>query len=444
MYELILAFILGSGLGVLSGIIPGVNVFVSILLAFPLLLTWEPTSIMFMYISLASVHQYFGSVSATVFGIPGSNVSFPALQEGHAMFQRGKGSEAIMTAAIGSFIASMFAIVLIHFSLPILSIFYQMFNTHLQVILLTLACVTIIIFSDNKAWVSFLLWCVGNLIAMVGYHDFFGGWDFMTFGITALHSGIDLLPVLIALFVVPVFAKAWNKGGKIEFEGVSVSGYIEATRTMFAKMKITLARSSVIGALAGFVPGISWGLSTKLAYITELVSRKKKGTYESRGDVHCLVAAETSNNAGVYTSMVPMLFAGIPITASTALVYNILLFQGMVPTVAFFQGLYEIVLVGFALSSILGLFIAGRYVNFLKILSGINIRKFYSIIFVLLVFICYYTAQKVYAGVDNLIILACLLPFGYLIRKFNTMPLIYGFVLHDIFVEGVYRLYFFY
>ena len=126
--------------------------------------------------------------------------------------------------------------------------------------------------------VSFLLWCVGNLIAMVGYHDFFGGWDFMTFGITALHSGIDLLPVLIALFVVPVFAKAWNKGGKIEFEGVSVSGYIEATRTMFAKMKITLARSSVIGALAGFVPGISWGLSTKLAYITELVSRKKKGT----------------------------------------------------------------------------------------------------------------------------------------------------------------------
>ena len=111
-----------------------------------------------------------------------------------------------------------------------------MFNTHLQVILLTLACATIIIFSDNKAWVSFILWCVGNLLAMVGYHDFFGGWDFMTFGITALYSGIDLLPVLIALFVVPVFAKAWNKGGKIEFEGVSVSGYLDATRTMFSRL----------------------------------------------------------------------------------------------------------------------------------------------------------------------------------------------------------------
>ena len=444
MFELVLAFIVGSSLGVISGIIPGLNVFVSILLVFPLLLTWDPVSIMFMYISLASVHQYFGSVSATVFAIPGSNTSLPALQEGHSMFQNGRGSEAIMTAAIGSFIASMFAIVLIHLSLPMLDIFYQMFNTHIQVFLLSIACITIIIFSGNKIWISFLFWMAGNLLAMVGYHDFYGGWDFATFGINALYSGIDLLPVMISLFVVPVFAKAWNNGGKIEFDGVTISGYVSAARTMLTKMKSTLARSSVIGALAGFVPGVSWGLSTKLAYITELMLRKKKGIYNEKGDVNCLVAAETSNNAGVYTSMVPMIFAGIPITASTALIYNILLFQGMVPTVAFFQSLYGTVMIGFALSSILGLFIAGKYVNFLKVFSGLNLKVFYSAIFVLLLVICYTTAQKLYAGFDNMVILACLLPFGYLIRRFNTMPLIYGFVLHDIFLEGVYRLQSFY
>lgn len=444
MFELVLAFIVGSSLGVISGIIPGLNVFVSILLVFPLLLTWDPVSIMFMYISLASVHQYFGSVSATVFAIPGSNTSLPALQEGHSMFQNGRGSEAIMTAAIGSFIASMFAIVLIHLSLPMLDIFYQMFNTHIQVFLLSIACITIIIFSGNKIWISFLFWMAGNLLAMVGYHDFYGGWDFATFGINSLYAGIDLLPVMISLFVVPVFAKAWNNSGKIEFDGVTISGYVSAARTMLTKMKSTLARSSVIGALAGFVPGVSWGLSTKLAYITELMLRKRKGIYNEKGDVNCLVAAETSNNAGVYTSMVPMIFAGIPITASTALVYNILLFQGMVPTVAFFQSLYEIVLIGFALSSILGLFIAGKYVNFLKVFSGLNLKVFYSGIFVLLLIICYTTAQKTFAGWDNMVILACLLPFGYLIRRFNTMPLIYGFVLHDIFLEGVYRLQSFY
>ena len=444
MLELLFAFVLGCGLGVMSGIVPGLNVFVSILLVFPLLTTWEPTSVMFMYISLASVHQYFGSVSATIFAMPGSNTSIPALQEGHAMFQRGKGSEAIMTAAIGSFLASVFAVLLIHFTLPYLTIFYKLFNTHIQVALLSIACVTIICFSQNKVWVSFLLWVVGNLLAMVGYHDFFGGWNFATFGISALYSGIDLLPVMIALFVLPVFARSWKDGKKIEFKGVTIGGYMESVRHMFTSMKATLLRSSLIGSLAGFIPGISWGLSTLLSYNIETMSRQRKGNYNKDGDVHSLVAAESSNNAGIYTSMVPMLFAGIPITASTALIYNILVFQGMVPTVAFFQSLYDIVLIGFVLSSIFGLFMAGKYVNFLKILSGIHIKGFYSTIFIFLIFICYTHGQKTFSGLDNIVMLACLLPFGYLMRNLNTMPLIYGFVLHDIFIEGVYRLYFFY
>ena len=87
MLEIVFAFFMGMGLGIISGIVPGVNVFVSILLVFPILLSWEPTSIMFMYITLASVHQYFGSVSATIFAIPGTSTSLPALHEGHGMFQ---------------------------------------------------------------------------------------------------------------------------------------------------------------------------------------------------------------------------------------------------------------------------------------------------------------------------------------------------------------------
>ena len=444
MFELLSAFVVGLGLGVISGIVPGLNVFVSILLVFPLLITWEPTSIMFMYITLASVHQYFGSVSATVFAIPGTSTSLPALHEGHGMFQSGRGSEAIMTAAIGSFFASFFAIVLIHFMLPYLSIFYQIFNTHIQALLLTVAAVTIIVFADNKIWISLLLWIVGNTLAMVGLHEYYGGITFMTFGIPALYTGIDLLPVMISLYVVPVFLRASRSGGRIEFKGVSMGGYVDAALRMYKQMKMTLLRSSIIGALVGFIPGISWGLSTMLAYNSELGIRKRKKLYNTQGDVNCLVAAESSNNSGVYTSMVPMLFAGIPITASTALIYNIFMFRGINPTLPFFESLYEITLVGFGISSVVGLLIAGKYVNFLKFLSGLDIRKFYTVMFLLLVVICYFVAEQYYAGFDNMMMLVCLLPFGYLLRNYNTMPLIYGFVLQDIFIESVYRLTFFY
>jgi len=444
MYELVFAFFVGLGLGVVSGIVPGLNVFVSMLLVFPLLISWEPTSIMFMYITLASVHQYFGSVSATVFAVPGTSTSLPALHEGHGMFQNGRGSEAIMTAAIGSFFASFFAIVLIHFMLPYLSIFYQIFNTHIQVLLLTIAAITIVVFADNKIWISLLFWIVGNVLAMIGLHEYYGGIAFMTFGIPALYTGIDLLPVMIALYVVPVFLRASKNGGRIVFDGVSMGGYIEAAHNMYKQMKMTLLRSSAIGAVVGFIPGISWGLSTMLAYNTELGIRKRNQQYNKQGDVNCLVAAESSNNAGVYTSMVPMLFAGIPITASTALIYNIFMFKNINPTLPFFESLYQITLVGFGISSFIGLLIAGKYVNFLRFLSGLDIRKFYIVMFALLVVICYVVAQEYYAGFDNLVMLACLLPFGYLLRNYNTMPLIYGFVLQDIFVESVYRLYFFY
>jgi len=444
MLEIVFAFFMGMGLGIISGIVPGVNVFVSVLLVFPILLSWEPTSIMFMYITLASVHQYFGSVSATVFAIPGTSTSLPALHEGHAMFQDGRGGQAIMTSAIGSFFASFFAIVLIQIMLPYLTVFYQIFNTHVQVVLLTIAAMTIVIFSSNKFWISLLLWITGNVLAMVGIHEYYGGITFMTFGITELYTGIDLLPVLIALYVFPVFLRASKFGGRIHFEGVSMDGYLKAVKNMYTQMKMTLLRSSMIGAVLGFVPGISWGLSTLIAYNTELGIRKRNKLYNKNGDVNCLVAAESSNNASVYTSMVPMLFAGIPITASTALIYDVFVYKNINPTLSFFESLYGITLIGFGISSLVGLFIAGKYVNFLKFLSGVDIRKFYIVLFSLLVIICYTVAQKYYAGVENLIMLACLMPFGYLLRNYNTMPLVYGFVLQDIFIESVYRLYFFY
>jgi putative tricarboxylic transport membrane protein len=431
-------------MGIVSGIIPGLNIFVSVLLLFPLLVTWEPTSIMFMYITLASVNQYFGSVSATIFAMPGSTTSIPAMHEGHSMFQAGRGDKAIMLAAVGSFAASIFAVLMIQTFLPLLEIFYQLFNTHIQVALLSIAIITIIYFSENRLTTSIVLFLMGNVLAFIGWHEEYGSqMSFGTFGIDALYTGIPLLPVMIALFVLPVFAKNWNKHDKIKFQGVSISGYVNSIKQMI-EMKWTLLRSSVIGALAGFVPGISWGLSTIMAYNVERISRIKKGKYNPNGDVHSLVAAESSNNAGIYTSMMPMLFAGIPITASTALIYNVLLFKGVEPTVDFFKTLYDTVLVGFVFSSLIGLLVAGKYVNFLKFVQGLDVRFFYSVIFSLLIVVCYVTGQSTYSGIDNLIILSCLLPLGYIIRNLNTMPLIYGFILHDIFLENFIRLWYFY
>ena len=443
MLELAFAFALGCVLGIISGIIPGINIFVTILLFFPIIIQWEPATIMFMYITLASVNQYFGSVSATIFALPGSTTSIPALKEGHAMFNNGQGEIAIMHAALGSFFASIFAVLMILMCIPFVSVFYQLFNTHVQVAMLVIASVTIVAFSQNNFFVSLALFAIGNVLAFVGWHDQYY-MSFGTFGIDALYSGIPLLPVMIALFVFPIFLKNWQIYDRLEFKGVSASGYIQALKNLWP-LRSTLLRSSIIGSLAGFIPGISWSLSTLLAYNLERIIQVKRGTYDdNKGNLPSLLAAESANNAGIYTAMIPMLFVGVPITASTTLIYNVLQFKGVVLDTAFFRDLYGIVTYGFVLSSLVGLFIAGKYVNFLRILQGLNIKWFYAVIFCILLVVCYIAGEAQFFGIESLIILFTLLPFGLFLRKTNNLPLVYGFILHDITLDSIVRLTYFY
>jgi len=441
--ELAFAFFLGCFLGVTTGIVPGFNIFIAVLLFFPIIINWDPVSIMFMYITLASVNQYFGSVSATIFAIPGSTTSIPALVEGHALFKNGQGDLAIMYAAIGSFFASMFAVLLIVICLPFVDVFYNLFNTHVQVVVVLVAAITFIFFSQNNFFISFVLFATGNALAFVGWHDQYL-MSFGTFGIDALHNGIPLLPVMIALFVFPIFLKNSKTNTKLQFIPITITGYVSAVKNIWP-IRWTLARSSLIGSLAGFIPGASFALSTILAYNYEKILQMRKGKYKkNQGNLETLVAAETANNAGVYTSMIPMLFLGIPITASSGLIYNLMELKGVALTADFFQEFYGIVTYGFIFSSLFGLLVAGKYVNFLKFLNGINTRWFYIIIFSALIVVCYFANNAQYFGTESLIILFALLPLGFLLRNFDTMPLVFGFILHNLLLNSLVRITYFY
>ena len=76
---MIFAFTIGCIFGIISGLVPGITLFVSLIMAYPFLLTMSPLEVMVVYITLASMSQFFGSVSATLFSVPGSLTSLPAL-----------------------------------------------------------------------------------------------------------------------------------------------------------------------------------------------------------------------------------------------------------------------------------------------------------------------------------------------------------------------------
>ena len=105
--------VLGVVAGTIAGLIPGVGIFATLLLLYPFILDLSFTDAFVFYLALVSTTQYVGSVTATVFGMPGEASSLPAVYEGNALFKQGKGSLAISGAAIGSVLGGLLTLALV-------------------------------------------------------------------------------------------------------------------------------------------------------------------------------------------------------------------------------------------------------------------------------------------------------------------------------------------
>lgn len=435
--ETLVVFILGIFSGLLSGVLPGVGGFVIMTMAYPFLLHLDPVNILIFYVTMASVDQYFNGVTAIVFGVPGASMNIPTQIEGHELFRQGKGSDAIMFSAMGSYIASMFAVLLVLALLPVLWGVYGVWTSMMQGILLAVASLVLVCVSRNSLWISILLFLLGGILGRVGYHTETGG-AFMTLGLDGLYSGIPTMAVLVSLFVVPVLLKSYLKQpGSFEFPGVTFKGYVHTLKRLKTYWS-TLTRSCFLGSLGGLMPGMSFGFSSLLSYVTEKFLRRRKGIYKT-GDMHSLIACESANNAGVFTQLIPLLFLGIPITASEALIYNILETRGLPVDIEWFKSTFNQILLFFALSSVIGLFLSAKYVNILKIFNGLPIGKIYVIIFVMLLIALWQTGATQYAGMTHLWIAMGLMPLGVLLYKRDTTPLLFGFLLSEPLIDNIKR-----
>ena len=437
--ETLIVFVIGVVSGLIAGILPGIGGVVIMTLAFPMLIQIDPVDILIFYVTMASVDQYFNGITAIVFGVPGASMNIPTQLEGHTLFRRGRGDQAIMNSAIGSYFASMFAVLIVVLMLPVLWSVYGIWTSLMQGILLSVAAVVLVIISRNNFLLNSVLFAVGGIIGQVGYSEERGG-SFLTFGMDALYSGIPTMSVLVSLFVIPVLLKSYSKmPGRFEFPGITIKGYKESLMGM-RQFIHTLTRSSFLGSIGGLMPGMSFGFSSLLAYVAEKGLRKKKKVY-AQGDMHSLVACESANNAGVFTQLVPLLFLGIPITASEALIYNILETRGLPVDIGWFKTTFSQVLMFFILSSTLGLILSSRYINFLKFFNGTPIQKIYiAVVFMLLVAL-WQTGVSAYAGVDHLVIALCLMPVGILMYKLDTTPLLFGYLLSEPLLDNIKRIF---
>lgn len=426
MFDHLWFIIPGVMVGTLAGFMPGIGIFASMMMLIPLLHQINAMELLTFYIALASTTQYIGSITATVFGLPGEASSLPAVKEGNELYKQGKGSYAISGAALGSFIGSVLVVVLVSIFVSQLDSIYKIYNTKTLAFILLSVTALICLTHKNKL-LAILLAIGGYFLGLVGCRAI-DDLCFATFNNPDLTTGLPLISVICALYVFPQLLKDYKfDDSKIEIESSFVFKHIKK----FLKNISSSVRGTVIGFCAGFTPGISTAVSSNLAYSIEKWWQTKKKKYK-QGNYPSLISAETANNAGAFSCLLPLIVFGIPLVPSEALLYELVMTKGVIlgqnfSASYFLTNLVPVLLITNAVALLIAWPLA-KYICYLRKIPKIVFR---ILVFFLLLFSIYINGQNSFQTEYNLIVFFSLLPVGYLLRKIDMLPLVFVFIIQS-------------
>jgi len=413
----ILWCILGVISGVLFGVIPGAGPFLAIATLYPLLQILDPFNILLFYISLLITTNYTNSVTGILYGIPGDAAAVTTARHGHKLFLKGKGHLAVSNNAISSTIGSVFAIILFLLFLPSIYNVFKFYNSTLQLAIICTAIVFLTLLSKQKIWKTVSLFLFGGVLAKIGFNNTtFETWG--TFGIDYLTLGIPFSAVMICLYIVPELLK---------FRDVEIGE--QKTIKKFGYDSSTIPATGIgsfIGFWCGLIPGVTNILGS---YLSANFVKK---------DLNKIAAAESANNSGALSSLLPLIILGIPIVGSEVLIYYLIVTKGFtfsVDTMSYFTNiLYFIPIV-----LIICLVLSWGCFNILGQLAQVYKKHKNILIFFIVTFICIMSIN-IYPVKEYMIICLIVLSIiGYALRKFDTFPILYGYFLTDLFWDNLIR-----
>ncbi|KEP69253.1 tripartite tricarboxylate transporter permease [Thioclava sp. BHET1] len=332
-WQNILLALLGCFLGTIMGALPGLGpsngVAILIPLAFTLGLGATPSLIL-----LTSVYygaMYGGRISSILLNIPGDEPAMMTCLDGHPMALKGMAGQALSLSGLASFVGSFFATWGLIFLAPQLVKIALLFGPAEYFALFALAFMTLGgVSSTNQAKSAFAA-ALGLGLAMIGV-DTQTGVPRFTFGEVHLYDGIDFLVAIVGLFALSeVFIFLEHRHGSASTNRKVEIGRLSPPMSMIKQTTPTMLRSTVLGFIAGVLPGAGASLGSFISYSFEkrLVDPQSK-TF-GKGDPRGVAAPEAGNNAAAGGALVPMLALGVPGSGTTAVLLAVLLSLNITP-----------------------------------------------------------------------------------------------------------------
>ena len=306
---------LGCLVGTLVGVLPGIGPLSGISILLPITFGLDATKAIVMLAGIYYGSQYGGSTTSILMRIPGEASSVMTCIDGYAMARKGRAGAALCIAAVGSWIAGTFGVVMLTLIAPPLAAFALRFGPPEYTALLVLGLIFLAYMSSTSLPRTLLMAAVGLLLGTIGIDNLTGHFRY-SFDIAELGDGIGIVPVAVGLF---------GLGEILSTPSANVVGQVMApklrellpSRQEWRESAWPIARGSVLGFLIGLTPGSAHIISSFLSYAVERRLSKHPEEF-GKGAVAGVAGPESANNAASTGAFVPMLALGLPTGPVTA------------------------------------------------------------------------------------------------------------------------------
>jgi putative tricarboxylic transport membrane protein len=422
---------LGCLVGTLVGVLPGIGPLAGISILLPITFGLDATKAIVMLAGIYYGSQYGGSTTSILLRIPGEASSVMTCIDGNAMARKGRAGAALCIAAIGSFIAGTFGVIVLTVIAPPLANIALKFGPPEYTALLTLGLIFLAYMSTSSLTRTLLMACLGLLLGTIGIDPLSGHFRF-SFDIPELGDGIGIVPVAVGLFGLGEILA--TPSHKVTGEVIRPKlRELWPSREEWRQSGWPIARGTVMGFLIGIIPGSAHIISSFLSYAVEKKVSKHPEEF-GHGAVAGVAGPESANNAASTGAFVPMLALGIPTGPVTAVLMAALMIHGVPPGPTLvndhpqvFWGFIASMYVGNLMLLALNLPMVGLFVHLLRIP--------YAYLYPLIIMFCVIGVYEVAHSIVDVWIMLIMGGVGYGLKKFgfDPAPLVLGLVIAPIF-----------
>src|SRR5690349_1200261 len=422
---------LGCLVGTLVGVLPGIGPLSGISILLPVTFGLNATQAVIMLAGIYYGSQYGGSTTAILMRIPGEAASVMTCIDGSAMARKGRAGAALCIAAVGSFIAGTFGVIVLTVVAPPLATIALRFGPPEYTALLVLGLIFLAYMSSTSLVRTLLMASLGLMFGMIGIDNMTGHFRY-SFDLAELGDGIGIVPVAVGLF---------GLGEILSTPSNTIVGEVIAPKlrellpnaSEWRQSMLPIGRGSLLGFIIGIIPGSAHIISSFLSYALERRVSKHPEEF-GKGAVAGVAGPESANNAASTGAFVPMLALGIPTGPVPAVLMGALMVHGVSPGPQLvtehpevFWGFVASMYVGNIMLLALNLPLVGVFVTVLRIP--------YGYLYPLIIMFCIIGVYEVNHSIVDVWIMLIMGVVGYGLRKFgfDPAPLVLGLVIAPIF-----------